>query len=184
MTILPRIACCVLREPLPTNATRNTQHATANHLLFIAYGNTLRRDDGAGLALAEKLLPLLRNQGLQIELITIQQLTPELAFDIADPKLDGVCFFDTAAEPHAHAIQVQQVGLSEDAPVLGHHLIPSALLLYAKQLFGVCPPTWLVTIPGYDFELGEGFSPTTASHLANVTPLVQKLIQLPTQVDR
>jgi len=179
MTILPRIACCVQRE---IHATRNT--TTANHLLFIAYGNTLRRDDGAGLALAEKLLPLLRNQGLQIELITIQQLTPELALDIANPQLDGVCFFDTATEPHPHAIQVQPVGSSDGVPVLGHHLIPSALLLYAKQLFGVCPPSWLVTIPGYDFALGEGFSPTTASHLANVAPLAQTLARLPTQVDR
>lgn len=185
MTLLPRDSCCVLREPNTRPATRNTHHASPNpHLLFIAYGNTLRRDDGAGLALAEKLLPLLRNQGLQIELITIQQLTPELALDIANPKLDGVCFFDTATEPHPQAIQVQRVGSSEGTPVLGHHLIPSALLLYAKQLFGVCPPTWLVTIPGYDFALGEGFSPATASYLVNVAPLAQTLAQLPTQVDR
>lgn len=184
MTLLSRGSCCALRKPYPQHAIRTTQHATHNSLLFIAYGNTLRRDDGAGLALAEKLLPMLRAQGIRLELITIQQLTPELAFDIANPDLAGVYFFDTAAEPHALGIQAQPVGLSQGTPVLGHHLIPSALLLYAKQLFGLCPPAWLVTIPGYDFELGEGFSPTTASYLANVTPLAQKLIQLPTQVDR
>lgn len=99
MTSLASDSCCVMGEPHLRHATRNTNHASPNHLLFIAYGNTLRRDDGAGLALAEKLLPLLRDQGLQVELITIQQLTPELALDIADPNLDGVCFFDTAAEP-------------------------------------------------------------------------------------
>lgn len=178
MTILPRVTCCGLREPPTTNATRNTQHTTANQLLFIAYGNTLRRDDGAGLALAETVLPLLADQGFQIELITIQQLTPELAFDIANPDLAAVYFFDTAADTPGLGIQVQQVGLSQGAPVLGHHLIPSALLLYAKQLFGVCPPAWLITIPGYDFELGEGFSSTTTSHLADITPLVQKLITI------
>lgn len=172
MTSLPRVVCFVQGE---IHAARSTQHATATNLLFIAYGNTLRRDDGAGLALAEKVLPLLAAQGFQIELITIQQLTPELAFDIANPDLAAVYFFDTAAEPHSLGIQVQPIGANEGAPVLGHHLIPSALLLYAKQLFGSCPPAWLITIPGYDFELGEGFSPATAQHLVDVTPLIQKL---------
>lgn len=163
MTLRPRDSCCVLREPLTQHESRITNYEASNHLLFIAYGNTLRRDDGAGLALAEKILPMLCDQGFQIELLAVQQLTPELALDIADPQLNGVYFFDTAAEPHTLGIQVQQVEANASAPVLGHHLMPSGLLLYAKQLFGVCPPAWLVTIPGADFELGEGFSPTTAS---------------------
>lgn len=184
MTILPRVTCCGCREPFTTDATRNTQHATPHHLLFIAYGNTLRRDDGAGLALAEKVRPLLAEQGFQIELITIQQLTPELAFDLANPELTAVYFFDTAADSQPLGIQVQPIGSDEGTPVLGHHLIPSALLLYAKHLFGLCPPAWLVTIPGADFELGEGFSSATTRYLAEVTPLVQTLAQLPAQVDR
>ncbi|MEZ4735423.1 MAG: hypothetical protein R3E79_50665 [Caldilineaceae bacterium] len=185
MTRLLRAACCVLREPLTQHPTPNTQHAARNpRLLFIAYGNTLRRDDGAGLVLAEKVLPLLCNQGFQVELVAVQQLTPELALTIADPNLTAVYFFDTAADPHPPAIQIHEIGSTQTAPVLGHHLIPSALLLYAKRLYAVCPPAWLVTIPGHDFALGEGFSVTTASHLADVGPLAQQLVQITTQVDR
>lgn len=188
-----RVACCVLREPAsslqsPATHPKDTHESRItqppNHLLFIAYGNTLRRDDGAGLALAEKLRPLLCEQGWQVDLIAIQQLTPELALEIADPSLQAVCFFDTAAEAHALAIQMQRVDAQQSAPVLGHHLIPSALLLYAKRLYGVCPPAWLVTVPGYDFELGEGFSAKTASHLADVTTVAQQVAWVMTEVNQ
>jgi hydrogenase maturation protease len=183
MTLPSRVAYCVNREQSTCepsrHATRHTPHATRHHhLLFIAYGNTLRRDDGAGLALAEKLCPLLAEWGLHVDLIAVQQLTPELALAIADPTLKAVCFFDTAAEHHPVEIQMQRVDAPPTTPVLGHHLIPSALLLYAKRLYGVCPPAWLVTIPGYDFELGEGFSAKTAYHLANVAALAQQVAQV------
>jgi hydrogenase maturation protease len=179
MTQVIRDSCCVNREPITNHESRIT-----NHLLFIAYGNTLRRDDGAGLALAEKLRPLLCEQGWQVDLIAIQQLTPELALEIADPALQAVCFFDTAAEAHSVAIQMRRVDVQQSAPVLGHHLIPSALLLYARRLYGVCPPAWLVTIPGYDFELGEGFSAKTSGHLADVAAVAQQVVQVTGQVDR
>lgn len=156
--------------------TNHKSRITNPHLLFIAYGNTLRRDDGAGLALAEKLHPLLCQQGFHVDLIAVQQLTPELALEMANPLLHAIYFFDTALDEQPTGIQIQRVGTTATAPVLGHHLIPSALLLYATRLYGVCPPTWLITIPGSDFELGEGFSPTTASYLANIAPLAQKLV--------
>jgi hydrogenase maturation protease len=184
MTVIQRDTCCVLREPITQHESRITNHESPNHLLFIAYGNTLRRDDGAGLALAEKVRPLLCEQGWQVELIAIQQLTPELALEIADPALQAVCFFDTAAESHSLTIQLQPVDAQQSAPVLGHHLIPSALLLYARRLYGVCPPAWLVTVPGYDFDLGEGFSAQTAGHLAHVADVAQQVAQVTGQVAR
>jgi hydrogenase maturation protease len=184
MTVIQRDTCCVLREPITQHESRITNHESPNHLLFIAYGNTLRRDDGAGLALAEKVRPLLCEQGWQVELIAIQQLTPELALEIADPALQAVCFFDTAAESHSLTIQMQRVEGQQCSPVLGHHLIPSALLLYARRLYGVCPPAWLVTVPGYDFDLGEGFSAQTADHLADVADVAQQVVRATGQVDR
>lgn len=170
----------LLRDSCYVNHAQNTQHESriTNHLLFIAYGNTLRRDDGAGLALAEQLRPLLCNQGFQVDLIAVQQLTPELAVEIADPALHAVYFFDTALEEHPTAVQIQHIDATSVTPVLGHHLMPSALLLYAERLYRMCPPAWLITIPGSDFEFGEGFSPTTALHLADVVPLARQLGQL------
>ena len=188
MTQMLRDSCYVLREPITRapsgHESRITNHESPNHLLFIAYGNTLRRDDGAGLALAEKVRPLLCEQGMQVDLIAIQQLTPELALEIADPALQAVCFFDTAVEARPIAIQLQRLGDQASAPVLGHHLIPSALLLYAQRLYGVCPPAWLVTVPGYDFELGEGFSAQTAGHLADVGAVAQQVAWVTGQVAR
>ncbi len=79
---------------------------------------------------------------------------------------------------------MQQVEVQQCSPVLGHHLIPSALLLYARRLYGVCPPAWLVTVPGYDFDLGEGFSAKTAAYLADVTAVAQQVVRATGQVDR
>lgn len=172
-------SCCVnkLRNTNHESPTTNHQSPRA-HLLFIAYGNTLRHDDGAGLALAEKVLPLLRSQGHLVNLVAVQQLTPELALELTDPALNAVYFFDTALEQESAGIQIRDISVVQTTPVLGHHLIPSALLLYATYLYGVCPPAWLVTIPGSDFALGEGFSPTTAGYLANVELLASRLGQL------
>lgn len=147
-------------------------------LLFIAYGNSLRRDDGAGLALAEKISPLLRRQGFRVKMITVQQLMPELALAIADEEVNALYFFDTTVEVGAAGIQVQPIEPVDRKPVLGHHLTPAILLLYAAHLYGHCPPGWLITIPGSDFALGEGLSPTTAAHLAYVDPLARQLGEL------
>ncbi|MEZ4860036.1 MAG: hypothetical protein R3C14_01955 [Caldilineaceae bacterium] len=171
MTLLHGEAC--FGRALPATPLASSTH----QLLFIAYGNTLRRDDGAGLALAEGLQSLLCARGHQVQLIAVQQLMPELALAVADPAVDAVCFFDTAQAELAKGVQIHMLCQNNTTPVLGHHLIPSALLLYAQQLYHTCPPAWLVTIPGSDFELGEGFSETTCKHLSELTTLARQLEQ-------
>jgi Ni,Fe-hydrogenase maturation factor len=47
-------------------------------ILVIAYGNPLRRDDGAGVALAKKLVRYWQKRGITARLLVVTQLTPEL----------------------------------------------------------------------------------------------------------
>ncbi len=61
---------------------------TDRPVLVIGYGNSLRRDDGAGLILAAGLVDAWRTHDLPASLITAHQLSPELADDIARSGAD------------------------------------------------------------------------------------------------
>ncbi|MBX3013459.1 MAG: hypothetical protein KF832_18200 [Caldilineaceae bacterium] len=149
--------------------------APPTRLLFIAYGNPWRHDDGAGLALATQVLPYLHHQGYQVELVAVQQLTPDLALDLADPTVAAAYFFDATVTPEPAGIQIHPLVATTATAVVGHHLSPAVLLLYAARLYAHCPPAWLVTVPGSDFALGEGLSPTTARYLAQAEPLAWEI---------
>ena len=136
-------------------------------ILIIACGNSLRRDDGAGLILAEKLETDWRSAGADVERISVHQLAPELAVDIARADVTAVVFVDTRAmEPDA-GLQVRPIETGSSSPSLGHYLDPSTLVAYASLLYGKHPPAWQVTVPGIDFDHGEGLSGNVENIVVN-----------------
>lgn len=141
------------------------------HLLVIAYGNSLRRDDGAGIALAEQIVACWQAQKVAVHLRTVTQLAPELAVELAVEGLAAVFFVDAAILTDQSAIQIQPIQVEPATPALGHQCSPATLLLYATLLYQRTPPAWLVTLPGVDFGHGEGFSPTVG-RLLTTAPLV------------
>ncbi|HRX03398.1 MAG: hydrogenase [Anaerolineae bacterium] len=133
-------------------------------ILIIAYGNPLREDDGAGLALAYKLDAALRHPGLVTRRIETQQLLPELAADIASDQTQAVVFADArvALSPDEQVTVTSLTSSRAASPSLGHHLDPEALLTYAGALYyRTIPPAWLVTVPGWRFGFGETLSAQT-----------------------
>jgi hydrogenase maturation protease len=148
-------------------------------ILLIAYGNDLRRDDGAGFALAEMIEQAWRTRPVAVKQIAVHQLTPELAADIAGPDITGVIFLDARAvtpDEVNPAVQIQPLHYDSASPGLGHYLDPTALLLYAGRLYNRQPPAWLVTVPGTDFGYGEGLSPATQQALADARTLPDELL--------
>lgn len=143
-------------------------------ILLIAYGNPLRRDDGAGLRLAEQMAERWQTAGTPVRHLAVQQLTPELAMEIAEPDVATVVLVDARAEdreaakdsPAKLAVVVTPLATPDAAsPSLGHHLAPNVLLAYAALLLDgrPAPPAWLVTTPGVDFEHGESLSRTASA---------------------
>jgi hydrogenase maturation protease len=124
----------------------------AEPVLIIGYGNLLRRDDGVGVVVAERLAARPR-RGVQI--IACPQLTPELAEPIS--RAAAVVFVDAAASG-PRQVRMRRVRPTAAIPFLAHGSSPALLLGLARALFGRQPPAWLLTIPGEDFGLGEGFS--------------------------
>ena len=147
-------------------------------ILIIAYGNSLRRDDGAGLILGQTLDDALRRRGLDVERIAVHQLTPDLAFSVAADGVAAVVFVDTrvaSAEDGPMHLQVHPLGAEHGSQSLGHHVGPAAILTYARLLYDKSPPAWLLTAPGVDFDHGEGLSEAAQSVLDTLPALLEQL---------
>jgi hydrogenase maturation protease len=150
-------------------------------ILIIGYGNTLRRDDGAGPALARSVKE--RSGVGDVRVLEAHQLVPELADEIASPVVTAVLFMDasisrTAKRNHEapECVEIRKLDSTVSSQSFGHHLDPSTLLAYAEHLYGRQPQAWLISIPGEDFDFGEGFSDAVRSSLVNAEAKVLDLL--------
>ncbi|WP_298440124.1 hydrogenase maturation protease [Geobacter sp.] len=152
-------------------------------VLLIGYGNVLRRDDGAGVALAGIVA---RGAGSEVRVIETQQLLPELAAELAAPGVTGAIFCDArpAGPPDGEPVRLSRIAPAFGGSSLGHHLDPEALLALAEHLYGAAPPAWLVTVAGHDFGHGEGFSPEVRDALATAEEMVRALIARECRAER
>lgn len=145
-------------------------------ILVIGYGNTLRCDDGAGVALAAQLVDHWHRQQISAKLLTVTQLVPELAIDIATDEVIAVVFIDATVGELGQQVQVHQVDRVVSSPSLGHHLGPATLLIYTRLLYDCHLPAWLVTVPGTDFEYGMTLSPEVQALLNTVPALADQVL--------
>lgn len=144
------------------------RHAT----LVIGYGNELRSDDGAGIR-AATMIAAQATPASRSRVIITQQLTPDLADDIA--AAEQVIFVDAYAARVASAeLRVEKItaDLAGNAPALGHHGDPAGLMRLADRLFGTLPEAWLVGIPAYSFAAGETISPATLQMIDEAVALI------------
>jgi hydrogenase maturation protease len=128
--------------------------------LVFGYGNPGRGDDALGPMCVERL----RGDAAGApELLTDFQLQPEHALDLRGRS--RVLFVDassTCAEP----CEVLRLAPAPEASVFTHALAPGALLAVFERIEGCAPPpSWMLAIRGYTFELGE---PLSARAVANL----------------
>jgi hydrogenase maturation protease len=126
------------------------------HTLVIGYGNPLRRDDGAGPALARRIADL-RLPG--VEVIEAHQLLPEHAAALS--RADRALFVDASAEPGLAAPRMRELQPSAEPSLAPHASDPEALLALAAILFEHSPEARLLEIPAADLSIGEGLSTAT-----------------------
>ena len=139
--------------------------------LVIGYGNELRSDDGVGPKVAAAVA------GMQlpgVHAIACHQLTPELAEPIAAAR--AVIFVDAAHDLGSGA-QVRAIEPLTTAQVSAHTSGPQSLLALARELFGHCPPAWMISIPAVVFDFGEQLSPQAQQGLAVAIEEIRKLNQ-------
>lgn len=147
--------------------------ATVDEVIVIGYGNDLRGDDAAGRrvadAVAARHLPGVR-------VLSVVQLTPELAADLAGCRL--VVFVDASLadrDVSGRDIAVRDVVPTEPDWRLTHHATPSSLVTLAAALSSA-PRAVVVTIPAADTALGTTLSPTAAAAVPRAVDRIVGLV--------
>jgi len=157
--------------------------------LLLACGNSLRRDDGVGLRIAEAAEQLFPASRLRI--VAAQQFTPEMAAELAETEL--AIFVDACVNDEPGAIRVAPVaaqaepldhpaesttGLSGTPGCETHRLDPPALLAMAQTLCGHAPArAFALTIGAGCFEYGEEISGPLHQAVPRALRLVGNLVK-------
>jgi hydrogenase maturation protease len=130
-------------------------------ILVIGYGNPLCGDDGVGPCVVEDMALANDKAHLDVEYLSLRQLTPELAEPIS--RAQAVIFVDaamggTVGEILCRVLQPSAESTGTTQGAFTHHVSASLLLESARLLYGNCPAAYLYTINGENFNLGDSFS--------------------------
>lgn len=134
-------------------------------VLVFAWGNPSRGDDALGPALLEMLETRQRENGefAGVELLCDYQLQVEHALDLQGRR--RVLFIDASVSAKA-PFELQQLRPEQDASYTTHAMSPAAVLAVYEQINDEPPPpAFMLSIRGYDFELGEELSAQARSNL-------------------
>jgi hydrogenase maturation protease len=123
--------------------------------LIIGYGSLLRGDDAVGCHAAHELEQYYRDDP-EVEVMACQELTPELAEDVAHSRF--VLFLDARWGETPGAIQRRPVLPEHQPGDSTHSLTPFALLAAAGQLYGDAPEGICLTIGGWSFAISNQLS--------------------------
>jgi hydrogenase maturation protease len=146
---------------------------TDRRVLIIGYGNSLRADDGAGPAVAERL----DEQGVPARVVCCHQLTPELAQMLAEAEL--AVFIDACDDGQPGRVRCRDVAPSPQRGIsaIDHHLSPATLLAWARDLYGHVPQAVVVTIDGQEWGHTSKLSPRVAAAAGLAETAVRELIR-------
>lgn len=174
--------------------------------LVIAIGNPLREDDGAGPAVAARLVERGVLREGDTDIVCVHQLLPELAERIAAARV--VIFVDARvpdggdaivsstadaiaaanvdaianadADSIANLIRVERLAPDEHLLTLAgpttHHLPPSALLGLARVLYGAAPPAAAVSVIGRSFDPVERLGDEVARAIDPMCERIEALL--------
>jgi hydrogenase maturation protease len=134
---------------------------------IIAYGNPYRGDDGIGPFVA-KMLRLHFDNAYEVGIRTMSQL--DMAFLEEVQSADTIIFVDTSRGTDTE-VRWSPVEPELNGWAIGsHHLTPDIFLGFLQVLYNRNPSAWMVSVPGFQFALGQELSPA-ARHGAEVATL-------------
>lgn len=138
--------------------------------IVIGYGNTLRRDDGAGVTAAGRLA----REFPEAEVVTAAGLSPEMAESVAG--CDRAIFVDASVRT-TNVRVTRLVPAGAAAKGEGHSLSPQAVLGLCASLYGNTPAdALLVEIPAFDCGFGDTMSAATLRYVDCSVQLIRELL--------
>jgi hydrogenase maturation protease len=123
-------------------------------LLVIGYGNSLRRDDGAGPRVAGAVEQMALSG---VRTLICQLLTPEYADPIARAR--RVIFVDAAVD-RTDDVHFRKLEPGETSQLMAHAADPRTMLALSRDVFGRAPEAWWLTIPAVKLDFSEDLTPT------------------------
>ncbi|MBT9164627.1 MAG: hypothetical protein DDT22_00352 [candidate division WS2 bacterium] len=72
---------------------------------------------------------------------------------------------------------MKEINLERKGPGFSHTLSPSTILTLSKQLYGSSTKGYIMSIKGYDFDLGEGLSPMTEKLTKQAIEIITNLVE-------
>lgn len=106
--------------------------------------------------------------------IYCQELSIDLLEDLAD--CDCVIFIDAALE--GQEVMVREIKPLDKPSSLSHHLPPEKILFWVNELYHHCPRAFLLSLKGYNFDLGEGLSPQALANVQEAIPILKKITEV------
>lgn len=143
----------------------------ANQSLLLAYGNSLREDDGIAPLLAESL----QENTPRIDVVIAHQLLPEHAELISN--YERILFMDAKLGNRIGHVEV--FSLSEhEAPqnTITHHFDPTMLLKSAELLYQKNSQAWCFSIESRHFDHSDSLSPSMQSQFEDIKNHLKKTI--------
>lgn len=135
---------------------------SAQRILFLGVGNIGRQDDGLGIYLIERL------QAAQIP----SRFTCEANYqlNIEDALListyDLVIFVDASKEPNAKApFGIRKLEPAHEMTFSTHAMSFKSILALCEELYQKNPKTYVLSLPGYEWEIGDTLSPKAEQNL-------------------
>ena len=153
--------------------------ATRSDIVIFACGNLSRGDDAIGPLLLERLEEWLNAQGIQedFELIYDYQFQIEHALDLEGRKL--ALFIDASVSATA-PFEFYHALASKDVAYTSHTLSPEAVLGVWHKIKGeTCPPSFVLSVRGERFELGENLTQSAQQHRDAAFEYLRQLCQMP-----
>ncbi len=142
-------------------------------VLVYGFGNPGREDDGAGVALADRI----RAAALpNVTTDSNYQLNVEDALVLTEH--DIIIFADATRSP-VDGFRFSRLKPDPSVSFTTHAMSPGSVLALCSQLYGKTPPVYMLEIAGVSFELREGLTPETEKNIAAATRFLTELLKKP-----
>lgn len=142
-------------------------------ILIMTWGNPSRGDDALGPLVHDALVEEAFDD---VEILTDFQLQIEHTVDMQ--YRDRIVFVDASVNATA-PFEFHRLNPVEDESYTTHAMSPESLLAtYEKVNRSKAPPSYMLSIRGYDFELGAPMSDRASANFAEALAFLRQLVTL------
>jgi Ni,Fe-hydrogenase maturation factor len=104
---------------------------------------------------------------------------PELAAEVAEARI--VIFVDSLVGSSRAAVEFAPLEVEEITDWCTHNADPRTLLALTRAVYRRTPEAWWLTVPGGNFDLGEGLSSAAEEGVRQAVELIKKWLQTKTR---